>query len=66
VAAMRLGRVGTPRYMAPELVMNTAYNAKVDVYSGSMVLWFMVIGQTPHQFMDGGAHRFFFYDVRII
>ena len=51
-------RVGTPRYMAPELLLGTEYNAKIDVYSGSLVLWFMVIGQTPHQFMDGGAHVF--------
>lgn len=33
------GKVGTQRYMAPEVGCNRPYNEKADVYSLSLVLW---------------------------
>jgi serine/threonine protein kinase len=41
-------RVGTHRYMAPEIVKGVCkYSAKVDVYSATMVLYFLVTGERP-------------------
>ena len=43
---------GTPRYMAPEIAQGDAgYGAKVDVYSATMVLYFMFTrsGQKPYK-----------------
>lgn len=35
----RLSMVGTPRYMAPEVLRGESYNNKADVYSFGIVLW---------------------------
>ena len=41
---------GTPRYMAPEIAQGDAsYGAKVDVYSATMVLYFMFTGVLPFE-----------------
>ena len=34
-------RIGTPNYMAPELILSGKYNSKVDVYSYAMILYEM-------------------------
>ena len=41
-------QAGTYRYMAPEIVKGVGkYSAKVDVYSATMVLYFLVTGERP-------------------
>lgn len=39
--------VGTPIYMAPELMNSSKYNAKVDVYSFAMVCWELMAEKQP-------------------
>ena len=45
--ASAAGHCGTWRYMAPEIVLERAYTHKVDIYSASMVLWFLIAGSRP-------------------
>jgi serine/threonine protein kinase len=33
-------RIGTPHWMAPEIMRGEAYNDKADVYSFGMILWY--------------------------
>lgn len=40
-------RVGTPLYIAPELVQNNKYSFKVDVWSVGCLLYQMVSGEVP-------------------
>jgi hypothetical protein len=44
------GRVGTLRYMAPEVALNQPYNTAVDIFSWSMVAWEILFQQKP---LDG-------------
>jgi serine/threonine protein kinase len=39
--------VGTPEYMAPELVKSEAATSAVDIYSTGIVLYEMIAGRTP-------------------
>jgi hypothetical protein len=39
--------IGTPQWMAPEIVKNERSNERVDVYSYGVVLWEMLTGQIP-------------------
>jgi serine/threonine protein kinase len=43
------GRIGTLRYMAPEVAVKAPYNLKADVYSWSVVLWEMLSLENPYQ-----------------
>jgi serine/threonine protein kinase len=40
-------KLGTPNYMAPELIQGQAYTNKVDVYSFGMILYELVEGLRP-------------------
>lgn len=41
------GGVGTWRYMAPEVVRYQQYTDRVDIYSFSLIMWFMSTGLQP-------------------
>ena len=40
--------VGTPLYMAPESLKKSYYSYKSDLFSICIVLYEMLVGQTPH------------------
>jgi len=42
------GCVGTPQWMAPEVLRGEHYSEKADVYSFGVLIWEMVTGQVPH------------------
>jgi serine/threonine protein kinase len=49
--------VGTRRYMAPEIVNESRYNLKADVYSWSMVFWEMLTCVKPYAMYSFEQHR---------
>ncbi|OHT16321.1 hypothetical protein TRFO_41893 [Tritrichomonas foetus] len=44
--------VGTPQWMAPELVSGKEYDESIDVYSYGVVLWEMLTDEIPYDGMD--------------
>jgi len=40
-------RVGTPQYMAPEVLKEERYSASCDVYSFGVVMWELITGEIP-------------------
>jgi len=44
--------VGTPQYMAPEVIKRERYTEKVDVYSYGVVLWELIMGEPPYGHLD--------------
>lgn len=46
------GMVGTPGYMAPEIMEGQAYDEKIDIFSFSMVLYEMLTGHAPFESCD--------------
>mmetsp|Transcript_17088 Transcript_17088/g.39510 ORF Transcript_17088/g.39510 Transcript_17088/m.39510 type:complete len:366 (+) Transcript_17088:46-1143(+) len=51
------GKIGTRRYMAPEVCQNKPYNAKADVHSFAYVLWEMLALQKPHATLSNVMYR---------
>lgn len=45
-------KIGTPIWMAPELIRGEDYNEKVDVYAYGVILWEMATGKLPYADMD--------------
>jgi serine/threonine protein kinase len=52
-----MSSVGTRRYMAPETVIRTGYNLKVDVYSWAMVLYEMLALKRPYNLYNREVHK---------
>lgn len=42
------GKIGTIRYMAPEVLLGQRYNQKVDSYSWSMLFWTCLALELPY------------------
>jgi len=42
------GRIGTLRYMAPEVALSKKYNQKVDTYSWSLLFWYCLSLSKPY------------------
>jgi serine/threonine protein kinase len=47
------GKAGTYRFMAPEVFREGHYDAKIDVYSGTMVVFMMLFGKLPFSEIEG-------------
>jgi serine/threonine protein kinase len=43
----KFGAIGTPMWMAPEVLDNKPYNEAADVYSYAIVLWELLTGEEP-------------------
>ena len=50
------GKVGTVRFMAPEVALSKEYNQKVDTYSWSMLYWNCITLEKPYAEMSRSAH----------
>jgi hypothetical protein len=48
----RSGAVGTPLYMAPEVLNGAPFNEKSDMYSFGLVLWVLITGEVPYHDLD--------------
>jgi serine/threonine protein kinase len=51
VPSVHTGSIGTPAYMAPEIMANQPYNCKVDVYSLGMLSWEVFAEAVPFSFL---------------
>lgn len=47
-------QVGTPMYLAPEIILGLRYTAKVDTWAIGVMLFQMVVGQVPFTYDHGG------------
>jgi len=51
------GKVGTARYMAPEVCLSKPYNTKADVYSYSHVMYEIMSMMKPYDNFTKGMHK---------
>mmetsp|Transcript_31613 Transcript_31613/g.44888 ORF Transcript_31613/g.44888 Transcript_31613/m.44888 type:complete len:434 (-) Transcript_31613:147-1448(-) len=51
------GKIGTQRYMAPEVCKHEPYNQKADVYSLSLVMWEMLSLVKPFKSHSKSMHK---------
>jgi tRNA A-37 threonylcarbamoyl transferase component Bud32 len=49
------GNLGTPAWMAPEVLTNAKYSQKADVYSFGIVMWELLTGEEPFHDMKTWA-----------
>jgi serine/threonine protein kinase len=47
--SINAGRVGSPAYMAPEMLQSIAFTEKVDVYSFGVILWELFTKKEPFE-----------------
>ena len=52
---LRTGAVGTPDFLAPELLKRTGYSYEVDFWALAVVIYQMLIGETPFDAEDAQA-----------
>jgi serine/threonine protein kinase len=45
----RIGAIGTPNFMAPEVVMGATPDPRADIYALGLVMYFCLAGATPWQ-----------------
>jgi len=45
-------KIGTPNYMAPELITSHSYDSKVDVYAFAMILYEMTQNIRPYKYLE--------------
>lgn len=50
------GKIGTLRYMAPEVALSQSYNQKVDTYSWAMLYWRCLTLERPYGVMARSVH----------
>lgn len=50
------GKIGTVRYMAPEVALSKEYNQKVDTYSWAIMFWSCLTLEKPFAEMGRSAH----------
>ena len=42
------GKIGTPHWMAPEILRQDKYTEASDVYSYGVIMWEMITGKIPY------------------
>ena len=55
--SFHFGYVGTPEFMAPEIIERKVYNHKVDIWSFGIILFDLVFGFTPFGIKQIGSSQ---------